>query len=75
MDLAYQRLQVSNTQMDRQVIINFNNNYIISLLLFQVPLLTDDDDFLRIIHLRHNLEKVSGQEEERGREGRREGEE
>ena len=30
----------------------------------------DDDDFLRIIHLRHNLEKVSEWEEKR--EGRKE---
>ncbi|XP_019856885.1 PREDICTED: protein Jade-3-like [Amphimedon queenslandica] len=41
LDLSYQRLQLANNQIDRQV-----------------PLLTDDDDFLRIVHLRHNLEKA-----------------
>ena len=36
-------------------------------------LLTDDDDFLHIIHLKHNLEKVSGQEGGKGREREEEG--
>ena len=71
LDLAYQRLQVSNTQMDRQVIINLKDHYIILLLLFQVPLLTDDDDFLRIIHIRKS-EWVGGWEREKKRDRERE---